>query len=516
MKELSRRDFLKGAAAIAATGAAGSLLGATAFADEPNSIAWDEEFDVIIVGAGLAGLATAITIAREGNGEKCLLIEKGAFPGGNSPYSLGAVIMSDDKETVKSYLEKLIGECTPEDVIDAYAGGLTENLDWIKELGAKEDDLLFMFYDSKAQAEYPEIDGGDALGFFMFTGAAGGHKHIYNFLMDKMKEYPDVIDYRTATPMESLVQDASDKSILGVAAGGKHFRASKAVVMCCGGFESDKEMLQDYTGVKGYPYAGPLNTGDGHRACMKIGADFWHMHSGAQYWMGIRDLSNTRFLSLVWNFTSKQYGITIGTNGRRFYQDYDGCKLYGSDATEDMRVNVGYRHGVTQFGGSWSHLPMPEKAWFIYDSEGLSAGAIPAEKSADPVADGWALKADTIEELAAMIDVPIDELVQTVETWNSFCVGGKDLAFYRPADTLQKIETGPFYASLCVPAMLNTDGGPRRSAKGEILDPDGKAIPNLYSAGEFGSIWGHFYEGAGNLAECMIFGRIAARSIING
>ena len=65
-----------------------------------------------------------------------------------------------------------------------------------------------------------------------------------------------------------------------------------------------------------------------------------------------------------------------------------------------------------------------------------------------------------------------------------------------------------------MPTMLNTDGGPVRSAKGEILDAFDEPIPNLYSAGEFGSLWGHWYQGSGNIAECMIFGRIAARTCI--
>ena len=71
---------------------------------------------------------------------------------------------------------------------------------------------------------------------------------------------------------------------------------------------------------------------------------------------------------------------------------------------------------------------------------------------------------------------------------------------------MTKISEPPFYAMLCVPALLNTDGGPVRSANAEILNPDGESIGGLYSAGEFGSIWGHRYNGAGNVAECVIFG----------
>ena len=89
-----------------------------------------------------------------------------------------------------------------------------------------------------------------------------------------------------------------------------------------------------------------------------------------------------------------------------------------------------------------------------------------------------------------------------------------DEAFYRPADTLEPVATPPFYAQLVVPHFLNTDGGPVRSAKGEILDTAGNPIPGLYSAGEFGSVWSAGYNGGGNIAEGLIFGRIAARSAL--
>ncbi|MFR0867954.1 MAG: hypothetical protein ACLSGS_02560 [Adlercreutzia sp.] len=61
--------------------------------------------------------------------------------------------------------------------------------------------------------------------------------------------------------------------------------------------------------------------------------------------------------------------------------------------------------------------------------------------------------------------------------------------------------------------MLNTDGGPVRNAKGEIIDIEGNVIPHLYSAGEFGSVWSGHYQGAGNLASARL-GRIAARSAL--
>ena len=119
----------------------------------------------------------------------------------------------------------------------------------------------------------------------------------------------------------------------------------------------------------------------------------------------------------------------------------------------------------------------------MFDQAGLEAGAIPAETTSDPVADNLAYAADTIEELAAQMNVPADELKTTVDQWNECCANGKDIFFHRPASTLTPVATPPFYAQLCIPSFLNTDGGPVRNAQGEILDPDGNPIPGLYVAG---------------------------------
>lgn len=522
----SRRGFVKGAglalAGAAAFGISGCSTGgngAGADASQGSAVSWDEEYDVVVVGAGLAGITAAITVATEGDGATCLLLEKGAAPNGNSPFCAGWQLFVDDVEDATDYLTHLMGKSTPEDVIRAFAAEMKENLNWLIKLGAKEEWMDIEKPDPTGEStnEYPEYPNDSAMGFLVFkTEGDQPYYHINDFLLDVLDSQGDAVDFRKSTPMESLVQEPVTKAIVGVTAGGKNYRAKRGVIMCTGGFENDPDMLFDYTGVKGYPYAGVANTGDGHRACMKVGADFWHMHGGAQYWLSLRDLANTKFVSTLYSFTSKQHGITVGVNGRRFYQDFDACSNFKKYAApdSDMSLNVGYRHGITQFGGSWTHLPLPEKAWFVFDQAGLDAGAMPVAVSKDPVADGWAVQADTIEDLAAAIEVPADELAKTVAQWNEFVSRGEDLAFYRPADTLTPVMAPPFYAMLCVPALLNTDGGPVRSAKGEILDPSGEPISGLFSAGEFGSVWGHHYQGAGNVAECGAFGRISARSAL--
>lgn len=523
---VDRRAFLKAFGASAAVATLGltacapkslSDTGAEAAPGASGTYTWDEEYDVIVAGAGIAGITAALTVATEGDGATCLLLEKDATPNGNSPFCAGYSIFNRDPENHAVYLKALVGESTPEDVMEAFAQEMTNNLDWLYEIGAQQDWIVATEPDPAKEPtwEYPELPNQTYHGSFVFD-LEKGPGHIHQFLEDTLEQHGDIITYKTSTPLEELVRDPGTGEIVGVIADGKRYGARRGVIMCTGGFESDPDMLYNYTGVRGYPYAGKANTGDGHRACMKVGADFWHMHGGAQYWMGPRNLDNTAFMSTVWNFTTKQCGITVGINGRRFYNDYDGCAapFPANNPEGNLSTSVGYRHGITNFGGHWTHLPMPEKAWFVFDQAGLEAGAIPAELTADPVADGWALRCDTLEELAEAIEVPAAELARTVEQWNLFCKEGTDLAFYRPSDTLTPVTTGPFYAMLCAPALLNTDGGPVRNAQGEILDPDGNPIPGLFSAGEFGSVWGHMYQGAGNVAECMAFGRISARSAL--
>ena len=77
---------------------------------------------------------------------------------------------------------------------------------------------------------------------------------------------------------------------------------------------------------------------------------------------------------------------------------------------------------------------------------------------------------------------------------------------------LEPIAVGPFYAVELSPSMLNTQGGPRRNEKAQIVRPDGTPIPRLYSAGELGSIYSYLYQGTGNIGECLAFGRIAGRN----
>ena len=377
----SRRSFIKAAGvALLGAGAAATLGGCAPSAsssandavENVSDINWDEEFDVIVVGGGIAGLATAATVALEGNGKSCLLLEKGDVCGGNSFMSSGFCMRTEEPDAFyETYISGLQGgtNCTPEEVMRAYCEGLTENQSWLVSLGAEPYIAVmgpgYEGNQTNQNPEYPEIDGAQYMGAIRFTGGedGSGPGHIAVFLQQYVQSQESV-DYRTSTPMVALVQDPADGTILGVVAddgGNKYYRARGGVVMCTGGFENDAEYMEQFMGMQGVtPAAATMNTADGHRACAKAGAAMWHMKSGACFWLAPRNLENTEFTQTQPTGLTKEFGITVGINGRRFYMDWDACAA--GDVLEigsDLRTNVGFRHGSTQWGGRWIHLPMP-------------------------------------------------------------------------------------------------------------------------------------------------------------
>ncbi|MEE8716651.1 MAG: FAD-binding protein [Coriobacteriales bacterium] len=542
----SRRAFLKttglalgGALTVgmAAKAPAPALAASNDAASSVNDVSWDEEYDVIVVGAGLAGMATATTVALEGAGATCLLLEKSdvEMGGGNTQFSAGMVLWTNDVEKFTKYLKELRGDMnnTPDDVLEAYAEGVGENLDWARSLSSWiEDEANVSEHFSPDQGtscypEYGELPDAFSLGRFNFMHMKKEgdtkeytYSHIQQVIYAELQKHEDVVTFKHEAPMTALVQDPETKRIVGLTYESDgttvYARARKGVVMCCGGFENNERMRADYlSAATARPVAARTNDGDGIIACAKVGADMWHMNSCAGFWTSLSPIDGDHTAMR----SPKAKGITVGVNGRRFYMDNDMDVVVDWEAMSegDLSTHVGSRHGHMQFGGEWPHLPMPKDTWLIMDADGYDAGVNGEFPTfgIDPIAEGgYGYQADTIEELAAQIPVPADELARTVEQWNECCDNGEDVYFHRATNTLTPVRTAPFYALHCSATMLNTDGGPRRSAKGEILDLDGEPIPGLYSAGEFGSIWCNMYNGGGNLGECLAFGRISARNCL--
>lgn len=130
---------------------------------------------------------------------------------------------------------------------------------------------------------------------------------------------------------------------------------------------------------------------------------------------------------------------------------------------------------------------------------------------------GWIMRASTIDELAKKILADPDNgglmnpstFHTAIQRYNEFCRKGEDLDFQKPKGSLELLEDPPYYAVKLWPGGPNTQGGPKRNERAQILRVDNAPVPRLYAAGELGSVWGMLYQGGGNLSECIAFGQIA-------
>ena len=162
--------------------------------------------------------------------------------------------------------------------------------------------------------------------------------------------------------------------------------------------------------------------------------------------------------------------------------------------------------------------------WAIFDEQSRRRGALSRgtagynrdlytwslDNSAE-IAKGWILQGKTVAELASedfcgaestrRNDHPVQRILQS----------GPGPGF-RPGEGGPPASGAPLYAIQLWPALINTQGGPRRDKESRVLDPQGKPIPRLYAAGELGSIWGYLYQGACNIGEALVFGRIAGKN----
>ena len=475
---------------------------------------WDREADVVVVGFGAAGMATAIT-AHEA-GARVLILEKApeSEAGGNTRVSLQLWLSPIPVDRSIIYFNALCGAYTvmPE-IASAWAEEMARNTEWVKGLGG--DPVLL---DSGAEkAEFPELPGAECVRTYRLRQGLG-HEHLWKLL----KTAVDMrrIEVLYATTGKELIQDPTTKEILGIKAEheGKmlSIKAKRAVALTCGGFENNQEMIKNFLPDLPYcyPWGTPHNSGDGIKMAMAVGADLWHMNNiaGPLYQLKVPEFPTAMGLTPL-NSASELLGgmIVVGANGRRF-----------------MNEKPRFAHGKMKINGQWTQSPTPCPMFMIFDHKQFSAGPLYDNNSSlgwtplfklyhwssdntAEVAKGWIKRANTISELAEQIQLDATVLEDTVNRWNHYCVMGKDLEYDR-TKMLVSIKDGPFYAIEVSPGFLNTQGGPRRNAKAQIVRPDGSPIQRLYSAGELGSIFSHLYQGGGNLGDCLASGRIAGRN----
>jgi len=482
----------------------------------------DMEFDVIVVGYGAAGASAAIT--AHDNGASVVILEKMPIPGGNSRASGGMLPGIKRKEQAEQYAEYMHAACmgtTEKELIDAFVKGYVELPDWLHkmggELGYVVPHVSYSFY--IPLIAFPDIPaskglevGTKCLSRTKDLPQPTGGARVFALLSGQVEKRG--IKVLLSTPAKELIKNDKGQIVGVIAESNKkeiYIKARKGVIMTCGGFENNEAMKWDYLEPKPIGFMGtPGNTGDGIKMVMKAGAALWHMTRQVTC-NGFKTPEYESYFDM--DFPAPGY-IYVDKHGKRF-------------ANEPQLDKHDYWKYCYHFEGNHGFEYPRVPAWVIFDEEVKKTGPINftvsgynlaynvyqwSKDNSAEIAKGWILKAKSVAELAQKISIDPKALEATLTKYNGDCDNFEDTEFNRPKESLQAIKGPPYYAIKIWPILINTQGGPRRDKNAQVIDVDGKPMPGLYAAGEFGSIWGFEYPGGGNFAETMIFGQIAGKS----
>lgn len=532
---------------------------------------WVEEFDVVVLGTGVAGLSAAL--AAQAEGADVLVVEKADLVGGTSAISGGIVWMpnnhlqaeagiEDSREAALAYLESLSLGQIDSDMAATFVDQGPQMLQWI------EDNTPCSFHILEGYPDYhPEHPGGrpdggrsldnglfpmpelgewaakirqdgpprpvmlsetplggatslppnEVLGERMASGAAGFGLALVSGLL---KACLDVgIQPRTSTAAQELVVE--DGQVTGVRLAGPdgphNVGARQGVIIATGGFEWNEELVRTFLrGPMTAPAGSPDNTGDGLVMAMDVGARLGNMRNA--WWVPVirvpdREAWGAARVSLVLLERTRPHSLMVNQQGVRFTNESGNYNAMG-----------GAFHAFDPATFTYPNQP----CWLIFDHQHKSrydiAGTPPGPDTPD-----WITRADTVAELAAAIGVPADTLVATIDRFNEFASKGEDPDFGRGvssydtfngdrslpgvAATLGPLDQGPFYAVPLESGSLGTNGGPKTDTRCRVLSNQGGVIRGLYAAGNaMAAPTGMVYGGAGGtLGPALTFGWIAGR-----
>jgi succinate dehydrogenase/fumarate reductase flavoprotein subunit len=461
---------------------------------------WSDEVDVVVVGFGIAGGCAALEAARAG--ARVLLLERAATYGGTSAMAGGhfylgggtavqrAVGVEDSAEEMFRYLLAVSRE-PEEDKIRAYADDSVEHFGWLESLGFEFERSLF---DGKAVIQ-PGTEG------LMYTGNekvwpfrdravpaprghkvpvpgdTGGAKLVLDLLAKRLADAGVEVRYETGAT--ALVR--SGDTVVGLGwrrFDERGFVRSRAVVIAAGGFVGNDEMVDRYVPrmrAKLFPLASTYDDGLG----LRLGASM----GGAWRFM------DEAFLTAPFYPPSVLVtGLIVNREGRRF-------------VAEDSYHARTSAYVLEQPGSA---------AFLIVDSEHIEHPAMPL----CPFVDGW----ETVEEMAAGLDVPADTLAATLTRYNEHAARGEDPDFHKAPEWLAPQATGPWGAfdlSLGKATYAGfTMGGLSVTLDGQVRREDGSVVPGLYAAGACAANIAQDAKGYASgtqLGEGSYFGRRAGR-----
>lgn len=440
------------------------------------------ETDIVIVGAGGAGMTAAISAKQAG--KEIILLEKMSYAGGNTTKATGGMNAAEThyqeeqkiEDSVEQFVEDTMAggkEVNDKELVTVMAENSADSINWLDDIGAPLPKVSFSGGATNARIHAPEDGSG-----------VGGY--LVDAFLAKLDELGIQIMYNTEAT--ELIEE--DGKIVGVKASSKeadYTIKAKAVILATGGFGANEEMYTQYRpDLKGTVTTNaPSATGDGIVMAEEVGADLVDIEQIQLHPTVEQDTS-----ILITESVRGDGAILVNQDGKRFIDELKTRDVVSAAELEQE--------------GQYVYIIFDQKL-----RENLKA----TEKY---VSNGLTVQADTIEELAEALDIDPAVLAETLNTWNEAVKNKKDEEFGRDTGMDNDLATAPYYAIKIAPGIHHTMGGVKINTDAQVIDTEGNAIPGLYAAGEVtGGVHGANRIGGNAVADIVVFGRIASASAVD-
>ena len=539
---MNRRSFFKGAGLVAAGSAVAASGVTAALADEPAQgeapdgssalgVPADVQpvgtytCDVCVVGAGISGLAAAVTASQAG--ASVVAIEAISTTGGGGRGTEGvfgvgskmqeeAGIRINPVEVIARELEYSHNRADGLKWLDMVnASG--PNIDWLTEECGVLMPTVDAYHDSTEFATFHWFEGGRGMNSYapqMTTKAEeNGAKFIYNTRAKKL--LTDESGAVVGLIAQRKNPDGSDGDYIQV--------NCKAVIMCTGGFANNndyiaegrecdvEQVIRPFVGFNGDALTMALEVGGSSNVARFSALEMLTLSGLPGGEVGAYGSGNGMVVA-----SHSGDNIWVGATGERYCAENSGDGNFLS--LQIPALNQQYTYSI--FTKKQAEDNMHAMAFPVRDFD-TDMAELEDRFVQNPYGDAFV--ADTVEELAEKVGAAIpaieaDTLVATVEHYNEMCAAGADTDFGKPAQYLHPMDEGPFYfiqqrISVCV-----TFGGVRTSRKMECIKPDWSVIPGLYCAGvDSADLWPNVYTmnvPGGCNGNNVNSGRVAARSAV--
>lgn len=502
-KGISRRGFIKGAA-VGIGGAALTGFGAGEVVASPLPKKWDRQADVVVMGAGGAGLMAAIQ--AHDAGAKVIVIQKTQTVFSSSTAVSGGSFAAAGTRAQK---EKGIIDSPSRFAEDMLKnGGYMNYPELVKVLSENAAMVFDWLVDNGLPPFRMEASAGQSIIRNHRSNKNSGRDLVETtFGLAKKRNIPILFN----TPGVRLFIEQATGRVVGIEAMQKNKRisikANRAVVLASGGFSRDIQTFDTwipaYAG-RGAMTGDPANAGDGIKMASKYaGSLLTHLQYSGTYPYGIEMEPRQGPVCRYWYFISLG-GILVNKEGKRYANE----EIRATKLTAFLAEQPGKVHFLIVPAVTWDEVLKK------YPPGGVISPSTPQEIKEELKAGRFLIQDDSVRILAQKAGINPDNLEQTVKTFNGYVQAGKDPEFNRdPKTLLRKIEGSPLYAVMMTFATVLTLGGIRVNEKCQALDPYGKVIKGLYAAGEtVGGVHGTLYLGGCALAWAHTSGFIAGKN----